>query len=105
MPIHIANGWTWFCIASGILLILEIVMTTQRNYFYTNDVVIRKFNLIDLELPASPREVVNLIKGIFLLPVAQSKKTAAALKSLLYIDFIFMPVAYTAIFLLCMQVS
>ena len=105
MALHITNGWLWFCIAFGVMLIIALVMKLQRKYFYTNDVVIRKFAMIDLELPASPREVVNIIKGIFLLPPDQSQKTLKALKGQLYIDFIFMPVAYGAIFLLCMDVS
>jgi len=105
MALHITNSWLWFCIAFGVMLIIALVMKFQRKYFYTNDVVIRKFAMIDLELPSSSREVVNIINGIFLLPPDQSQKTLRALKGQLYIDFIFMPPTYGAIFLLCMDVS
>lgn len=105
MPIYINNGWLWFCIALGVMLIITLVMKWQSKYFYTNDVIIRKFGIIDLELPASPQEIVNIIKGIFLLPKDSSQKALNSLKGRLLIDFIFMPAAYGAIFLLCMKVS
>ena len=60
---------------------------------------------MDLELPATALELVNLIKGIYKLPPGRSKKTVSALKAQLYIDFLFMPCAYGAIFILCMLVS
>ncbi|MDB5199697.1 MAG: hypothetical protein JWO92_1660 [Chitinophagaceae bacterium] len=60
---------------------------------------------MDLEMPATPTELVNLIKGLYKLPEDTSKKAISALKGQLYIDFLFMPCAYGAIFLLCMLVS
>ena len=105
MSIYIHNGWMWFCISFAVMLSVALIMKIQSRNFYTNDVVIRKFTMMDLELPASAREIVNLIKGIYLLPSKGIQKTLRSLKGQLYADFIFMPAAYGSIFLLCMQVS
>ncbi len=60
---------------------------------------------MDLELPATPNELVNTLKGLYQLPGSISKNAVSALKSHLYLDFLFMPFAYGAIFILCMLVS
>jgi hypothetical protein len=80
-------------------------MSWQSIHFYTKDVVLRKFSIMELEIPSTPKELVNLIKGLYKLPDDQFKKTISALKWQLYIDFLFMPFAYGSILLLCMQVS
>lgn len=105
MYLYIADAWLFFCIAFGMMLLTSFIMSIQSVNFYTYDVVRRKFSIIDLELPASPVEVVNLIKGVYKLPVQESQKTLKALRAQLYTDFLFMPAAYISIFLLCMQVS
>ena len=96
---------TLFCIAFGLMLLFTFIMKLQSNNFYTWDVVIKKFSIMDLEIPATPTELVNLIKGVYLLPEPGSKKTLGALKGQLFIDFLFMPFAYGSIYLLCMLVS
>lgn len=101
MEVLIQDGWMWFCITFGLMLVIVLIMHQQSRSFYTKDVVVRKFGILDLELPASAQELVNVIKGIFLLPADQSQKTVKALKRHLYMDFIFMPAAYGSIFLLC----
>jgi hypothetical protein len=98
-------SWTLFSIAFGLMLLLTFVMSIQSLQFYTKDVVVKKFSIIELELPATPAELVNLIKGLYKLPEPQSRKTIMALKTQLFVDFLFMPCAYGAIFLLCMLVS
>ena len=104
MSIFIA-GWPLFCIAFGLMLLLSLIMKVQGLHFYTKDVVLKKFNILDLEFPATSRELVNLIAGLYKLEGKQSKKTISALKSHLYLDFLFMPCAYGAIFLLCLLMS
>ena len=101
MEILIQDAWMWFCITFGVMLLIVLIMHQQTRYFYTRDVVERKFSILDLQLPSSAQELVNLIKGIFDLPDDQSQKTLKALRRHLYIDFIFMPAAYGSIFLLC----
>ncbi len=98
-------SWTLFCIAFGLTLLFRFIMAVQSSHFYTKDVVVKKFSIMELELPATPIELVNLIKGLYKLPEPASKKAISSLKSQLYIDFLFMPCAYGAIFLLCMLVS
>ncbi len=98
-------SWTLFCIAFGLMLLLTLIMGTQSLQFYTKEVVVKRFSIMELKLPATPKELVNLIKGLYGLPEPQSKKTVKALRTHLYLDFLFMPCAYGAIFLLCMLVS
>ncbi|MEO6672598.1 MAG: hypothetical protein ABIN93_04150 [Ginsengibacter sp.] len=105
MEIQIVNNWMWLCIAFGVMLLTVLIKSFQSRYFYTHDVVERKFSTMDLELPSSAQELVNIIKGIFLLPVDKSQKTLKALKGQLYVDFIFMPAAYGSVFLVCMIVA
>lgn len=94
-----------FCIAFGIALLINFIMTFQTRSLYLMHVVIRKFSIIDFEFPASASELTSLVKDIFRLPPQLAKKSLTALKSQLYIDFLFMPAAYGAVFILCMKVS
>lgn len=105
MQVYINDPWLIFCIAFGVILITNFIMFRQGRNFYTMDVVLRKFNITDLELPSSVKELPNLINGIFALPDEKKRKTLSTLKTQLYVDFIFIPAAYSAIFLLCMNVS
>jgi len=105
MPFHINIDWNYFCIFFGAMLLISFIMSFQSTKFYTMDVVVRKFNIIDLEFPANARELVTLIKGIFLLPAKLSGKSLHALRKQLYLDFLFMPTLYGSIFILCMKVS
>lgn len=98
-------SWAMFCMAFGLMLLLTFIMSLQSLHFYTKDVVVKKFNIMDLELPATATELINLIRGLYKLPELQSKKAVNALKGQLYIDFLFMPCAYGTNFLLCMLVS
>ena len=94
-----------FCIAFGIALLINFIMTFQTRSLYLMHVVIRKFSIIDFEFPASASELTSLVKDIFRLPPQLAKKSLTAFKSQLYIDFLFMPAAYGAVFILCMKVS
>lgn len=105
MQIHIADGWIYFCFAFAIMLLTSIIMERQSRSFYTRDVVLRKFSIMDLQLPASAQELADLIKGIYLLPKGMKEKSVRSLKGQLIIDFLFMPATYGAIFLLCMKIS
>lgn len=67
-------SWTLFCIAFGLMLLLTLIMGTQSLQFYTKEVVVKRFSIMELKLPATPKELVNLIKGLYGLPEPQSKK-------------------------------
>ena len=105
MPFYINIDWPCFCIFFGAMLLISFIMSFQSTNFYTMHVVVRKFNIIDLEFPANAQELVTLIKGIFLLPVELSRKSLHALREQLYLDLLFMPALYGSIFILCMKVS
>lgn len=81
------------------------IMGRLSRYFYTEDVVLRRFSIMDLQWPGSALELQNLIHGIYRLPAKRSTTVVNALKKHLYADFLFMPAAYGSIFLLCMKIS
>lgn len=105
MQTLIDNGWMLICITTGIFLLFGLILRIQSRQFCTLDVVIRRFSIMDLEFPASPREVTNIINGIYQLPTNRSEKTLRFVKAHLYTDFLFMPFAYGSIFLACIKVS
>ena len=98
-------SWPMFCIAFGLMLLLSFIMGWQGLHFYTKDVVVKKFSIMDLEMPATPRELVNLIRGLYKLPRTNALKSIRSLRCQLYTDFLFMPCAYISIFIVCMLVS
>ncbi len=102
---YIDFSWIYFCIAFGAMLFIGFIMNLQSKNFYTLHVFIRKFALIDLKSPASPLELATYINGIFKLPPDMAKKSLRALKGNLYLDFLFMPLAYGSLFLICMKIS
>jgi hypothetical protein len=105
MSILIPNIWTWICIAFAIMLLAALIMSVQGRYFFSKDVVLRKFSIMDLQFASTGQEIVNIVKGIYLLPAEKSRKVVAALRSQLYVDFVFIPAVYGGIFLLCMKVA
>lgn len=105
MQVHIANGWLVFCITFGVMLFTTFIMGRLSRYFYAEDVVLRRFSIMDLQWPGSALELQNLIHGIYRLPDKRSATVISALKKHLYADFLFMPAAYSSIFLLCMKIS
>lgn len=105
METLINDAWCWLCISMGILLLTTFVMMRQSRQFYTMDVVMRRFSILDLEFPGSRYEIPALIKGVYALPVDQRSKTLSALRGQLWTDFLFMPAAYGSIFLVCIKVA
>jgi len=105
MQILILNGWELFCIAFAIVLLTSFVMGLLAKNFYTFKNTRHKFSIMELQFPASNTEIATLINGIYLLPQNEADKAVRALKAQLWVDFLFMPAAYGAIFLLCMQFS
>src|SRR5688572_14736171 len=105
MVIDIPDSWFWFVIAFGIMLLSSILMGIQGRYFFTKDVVVRKFSMMDLEFAATPQELTNILNGIYLLPTDTRSspgtgKVIRALKGQLLIDtFLFMPATYGSIFI------
>jgi hypothetical protein len=105
MPINYLNDWLLFTVAFTLLLVITFIMQRQSDHFYTLDVIVRKFSIMELEVPATSRELYNIIYGLFQLPPDASKKSLRALRGQLWLDFLFMPLAYGCIFLLCWRVA
>jgi hypothetical protein len=99
------NAWCWLCISMGLLVVTGYIMSIQSRQFFTMDVVIRPFSILDLEFPGSPQEIPAIIKGVYALPSGQRSTTLAALRGQLWVDFLFMPAAYGSIFLICIKVA
>lgn len=99
------NSWQLFTIAFTLLLVVSYIMQKQSAHFYTQDVIVKKFSIMELELPATPKELCNVIAGMFQLPPAQSRKSLGALRRQLLLDFLLMPLVYGCIFLLCWRVA
>jgi len=95
------------------MLLAAFIMTWQSQYFYTNNQVVIKFNILDLQFAASAKKLVTIINGIYELPppdkkssVPESKKVIKALRGHLWVGFfLFMPAAYGSIFLMCMKLA
>lgn len=105
MQLIIENGWLLICFTTGLFLLIGFVMRVQGSRFCTLDVVVRKFSIMDLEFPSSPREITNIINGIYGLPEEKGTKTLRFLRAQLYTDFLFMPAAYGSIFIACIKVA
>jgi len=104
-PFSISSNGTLFCILFGAMALTGFIMHWQSKNFYTLHVFIRKFSMLDLQFPASALELATYIRGIFLLPKELSSRSLRALRRQLYADFLFIPLLYGTIFLLCILVS
>ncbi len=99
------DNWFLFTVFFSLLLIVLFIMMKQSQHFYTKDPIVRKFSIMELEVPATPKELKNLIKGLYELSPKEAEKSVAALLSQLKLDFLFMPLAYGSIFLLSWRVA
>ncbi len=98
--------WMWFCIASALAFFFSLLMSRASTELMTLDGSLREFTITDLEFPSNNLDIPFIINGVFRLPdPAQQNRVIKALKRILYLDFLFMPAIYTAIFLICMQVA
>ncbi len=100
--ISIPNLWYWFAAALALQLVFGLLKARQQRKFrYLRGAAITKFSIMDLELPASPASICNIMSGIDNLPPADAAQTRRALRMNLLLDFVYMAGAYPAIFLLC----
>lgn len=87
------------------MLLVTFFMMQQAKKFVTIDPIRRSFSIMELEIPATGQELVNIIEGIFKLPGADRRITLNAVKGQLWLDFLFMPLAYGNIAILCCRVA
>ncbi len=104
MQLLIPSAWLIFCIAIGVVLITSLIMSQLGSLFYTFKIVKRKFSIMDLQFPGNRAEIAALIKGVYNMPDGGSR-IISALRWQLLVDFLFMPAAYGAVFIICMQFS
>ncbi len=103
MAIIVPGGWLIFCIAASIVMLCSLIMFYLQNFFVTEDPDLRDFTILDLEWASNEKEINNTLRGLMLLPPEIGSKVRRALLTHLYIDFLFMPAAYGAMFIACMQ--
>jgi len=99
------NVAPYFCLIFGSMLLLGAFAKLLSKNFYTLHVFVRKFSILDLEFPDSSLELTTYIRGIFLLPKELSTRSLRSLKTYLYLDFLFIPLAYSSLFLLCLLIA
>ncbi len=99
------NIVSYFCVIFGLMLLLGAFAKLLSKNFYTLHVFVRKFSILDLEFPDSSLELTTYIRGIFLLPKELSRRSLRCLKIYLYLDFLFIPLVYGSLFLLCLLIS
>lgn len=99
------NTWLLLSISFGLMLLVACIMIRQAQKFYTLDVIIRKFSIMELEMAATPKEMVNVIKGLYDLPPEQARTSLTALKNQLRLDFLYMPLLYGSIFFITWRVA
>lgn len=103
--LNLNDPWFYFCICTGCMFLSTSLMGKQGEHFFTQDPLIRKFSIIEMEFPAKKMDLSELINGIYLIP-DKSKKVIKALKIQLLLDYLlFVPSTYGAIFVMCMEVS
>lgn len=103
--INIPDLWLWFCILLGGSLLCALIMGAVAVNFLTYDGFKRRFSIMELELPSNPKDISNIIGGIYKLEDGEKRKCLRALRSNLLVDFLYMPCTYGAIFLLCTHVA
>ncbi|MBX3253228.1 MAG: hypothetical protein KF862_03720 [Chitinophagaceae bacterium] len=99
------HTWHVFVWSFGAMLLVTFFMMRQAKNFITLDPIPRSFSIMELEIPATGQELVNIIKGIFKLPGNDGRAAVKAVKNQLYLDFLFMPLAYGSIALVCLRVA
>jgi hypothetical protein len=104
---HLSETFTWavFCVAFGIMLLLNFLMSLQNRKFFRWHMGIAKFGMLDLEFPSSGQDLNELINEIYKLPGSLPAKTVRAVKTQLKLDFLYMIFGYGAVFVLCFKVS
>lgn len=102
---YINVSWGCICLTFGAAILIGFFMYLLSKNFYTLHVFVRKFSMLDLEFPVSALELTTYIKGIFLLPKELSQKSLHSLKRRLYLNFLFIPLKYLTVFLLCIRLS
>ena len=100
------NFWWLFLCCFTLASITWRLMAKLQKQFYTMGRVRQRFNIFDLQFTATPEELPKLLEGIDRLPNKTETKTSKdALRTQLYIDFLFMVGFYPLIFLLCLKTS
>src|SRR5450432_1287911 len=100
------ESWWPFIICNGAMLLVTLIMSAQSRWLCTFlRGKVRSFSIMELEIPSSPTGIADIIRGIYALNAGQKKASLTHLRGQLFIDFLFMPACYGAIFLLCMKLS
>jgi hypothetical protein len=108
IPVYIPidQGPLWFCLALGAALLLSLLLEQIETRFVKNKA--RKeqpFTMLDLEFPADRQDLERVLWDIARLGEARALRVRRAIRTHLFLDYLFMPFAYGAIFFLSMLVA
>ncbi|TDH25242.1 hypothetical protein EXU57_14150 [Segetibacter sp. 3557_3] len=102
---YLVYNWYFFNFVFGVFQVLGFIMIGQSRRFYTKELVVRKFSIMELKLPATPASLYNVIAGLFQLDARQRRISIEAVRRQLFTDFLFMPLTYAIVFMLCWRVA
>lgn len=87
-------------------LLIGVAMKCMQKHLKTvRRTTLRSFSIVDLEFMAKHEDFDKTIRGIFYLDDSEQKKVLQKLKSILWLDFLFMPAAFGSIFFISMCVA
>ncbi|MBK8880119.1 MAG: hypothetical protein IPN74_16780 [Haliscomenobacter sp.] len=102
----IDQGPLWFCIALGAVLLLTLLLEHLETRFVKNKAQREQpFTMLDLEFPADRQDLERVLWDIARLGEARALRVRRAIRTHLFLDYLFMPFAYGAIFFLSMLVA
>ncbi|MBK7477394.1 MAG: hypothetical protein IPI11_15860 [Haliscomenobacter sp.] len=102
----IDQGPLWFCIALGAVLLLTLLLEHLETRFVKNKAQREQpFTMLDLEFPADRQDLERVLWDIARLGAARALRVRRAIRTHLFLDYLFMPFAYGAIFFLSMLVA
>ncbi len=107
-PLHLIldQGPLWFCLALGATLFFSFLLEQVATRFVKDKARrVQRFSIMDLEFPADKEDIERILCDILRLGEERALQIRRALRTHLYLDYLFMPGAFGAIFLLCMMIA
>lgn len=106
MTLFVPHTWIYFFICLLAVIIAQQIMARQGKKFFYIDGIKKSFTMRQLEFPKNRLFDFSVFSGINLLPPAEADEVKKNLRGQLWVDYLlFMPAAYTGIFLICMHTA
>ena len=102
---HVFFTWLDVTLLLTLTLFLAAIKMHLSRSFYTNFIFVRRFDMADLQFPASPVDFAFYINGVFAFESRRSKKILRVLKGYLLLNFLYYPAACLFVFALCQKAA